>query len=326
MCSRVGRVEVHARLEHPIDHTLEHTRPPLGSHRTGGGQVAHRPHHVSTRPGRPSRGDTIQHLSQGECVVGRAVPGHTNRTEQAVGGPAERGGFVVPPCHQIRDPVAGLAGAGVDCGLPRERSAFPRRRVATLTRPELGHLTDDGGVDLDRALRQYAEEVVGDTGNLGVPVHHGLPGDPEPLGHPGPQRGLVQAPEHPLVPFQVAGIQRPPPPIRCLHPRRDHGVGVHLGVIGTRRRLAERGHRQPVHVREHPGAVHPHACGCPKPLEMGQGRRHGLVMHFQDPRVTGEGPQDTHRLRSRERRIEPRHRPHQRAVGAVAVNQRRTQR
>ena len=128
------------------------------------------------------------------------------------------------------------------------------------------------------------------------------------------------------MPLQIAAVQRPPPPIERLDLRRDHCVGVQLRVIGTGRGLTERGHRQAVRVREHPIPVHPHPCRRAIALQVRERRAHGLIVHVEEPGVTGEGPQHTHRLRRRERRIKPRHRPHHRTIRPVAVNQRLTQR
>ena len=148
----------------------------------------------------------------------------------------------------------------------------------------------------------------------------GVPGPfPTTVRVPGTQRGLVQAAEHALAAFQVAGIQRQPAPIRDLDLRRDHRMRVQLRIIGTRRRLPERGHRQPVRRREHPRPVHTNPRRRPEPLHMRQRRRDRLIMHCEDPLVPREGPQHTHGLRRRERRIEPGHRPHHTPVRAEAI-------
>ena len=128
------------------------------------------------------------------------------------------------------------------------------------------------------------------------------------------------------MPLQVAGIERVPAALGGLHLGRDHGVGVDLRVIGPRRRLAERGDRQPLCVGVQPAAVGADPGRRPEPLQMLQRRRHGDVVSFEQTVVTGQRPPHRQRLRRRERGVEPRHRPHHPTVGRVAVEQLPTQR
>ena len=67
------------------------------------------------------------------------------------------------------------------------------------------------------------------AGDLGLPVHHRLPGDPVAVGEFGAQHRLVQAAQHPLMPLQEPGIQRQPAPVDGLHLGGNHGVGGSAG-------------------------------------------------------------------------------------------------
>ena len=100
------------------------------------------------------------------------------------------------------------------------------------------------------------------------PLTIGSHADPVAVGQLGAQHRLVQAAQHPLVALQVAGVQRQPPPVVGLDLGRDDGVGVQLRVIGPRRRLAERRHRQPERVGVQAAAVDPHPGRRPEPLQM----------------------------------------------------------
>ena len=136
------------------------------------------------------------------------------------------------------------------------------------------------------------------------------------------QHRLVETAQHPLVTLQVAGVQRQPPTVRGLHLGRDDRVGVQLRVIGPRRGLAERRHRQPARVQVEAAAVGPHPGRGPEPLQVLERGGHGDVVSFQQAGVAGEGPPHTHGLRRREGRIETCHRPHRRPVGRRPVDQR----
>ena len=153
------------------------------------------------------------------------------------------------------------------------------------------------------------------------PLTIGRQSTPKRCGELGPQHRLVEAAEHPLVPLQVAGVEGQPAAVGCLDLGRDDGVGVDLRVIGPRGGLAERGHRQPVGVRVQAAAVGADAGRRPEPLQMRQRRGDGDVVGFEEPVVAGERPPHRQRLRRRERRVEPRHRPHHPTVGRVPVQQ-----
>ena len=176
---------------------------------------------------------------------------------------------------------------------------------------ELVDLVGQRVVDVAGPLREHVEQLVGDAGDLGLAVDDRSPVDAEAVGELGAQHRLVEAAEHPLVPLQVAGVERQPATVGGLDLGRDHGVGVDLRVIGPRRRLAERRHRQPVRVGMQAArrstrirVVDPNRSRC------ASAARHGDVVGLEEPAVAGQRPPHRQRLRRRERRVEPRHRPH----------------
>ena len=128
------------------------------------------------------------------------------------------------------------------------------------------------------------------------------------------------------MPLEVAGVQRPPASVVGLDLGRDDGVSVQLGVIGARRGLAERGPHQPGGVGVLTSAVHTDKGRRAVPLQVRERDGDRLIVHGEDAVVTGECPQDTDRLRSRKRRIEPGHGLHDRAIGADTIYERRAQR
>ena len=132
-------------------------------------------------------------------------------------------------------------------------------------------------------LENTSSSSPGQAGDLGLAVDDRLPADPVAVGQLGAQHRLVQAAQHPLVALQVAGVERQPPPVVGLDLGRDDGVGVHLRVVGPRRRLAERRHRQPERVGVLAAAVRPAPGSSPRtapdgrapPARRCRGRRAG---------------------------------------------------
>jgi hypothetical protein len=174
---------------------------------------------------------------------------------------------------------------------------------------ELADLHGEGGVDPGGSFGEYLEELTRHPDDLGLAVHDRLPRQPIAVGELGPQHRLVEAAQHPLMTLQVAGVQREPTAVVRVHLGRDHGVRVDLRIVGPRRRLTKRRHRQPVRVRMQPTSINADPGGRPEPFQMLQRRRHGDVVSLEERAVSGECPPHTQRLRGRERRIEPRHRP-----------------
>ena len=296
-------------------------------HRVGGGKVADRANDIRSGPGRPARRQQVHHLRHGHRPVDTGLPRRVPHSiEDRAGGVAEVVGFLMPSCHQIGDTDPRLTHPRIHRRLPGQRGPFPPRRITTLPHPELLDLHGERRVDLHRPLRQHRQQLGRDTGDVGLAVDYRFPRHPEPLPHPGTESGLVQATQHPLVVFQVAGIQRPPPPIHGLDFGGDDGVGVDLRIIRPRRRLPKRRHRQPARLREHPAPVHPYP-GCrPEPLQMGERDPNRGIVDLEPGGVAGEGPQDAHRLRRRERRVEPGDRPHDLPIGPIPVGELRTER
>ena len=82
--------------------------------------------------------------------------------------------------------------------LPGERSTFPAGRVPTLTLTELRQLHVAQRLHLRGPLREHSEQLGRDAGDLGLAMHDRSPHDAELVEHLGPQRGLVEAAEHPV--------------------------------------------------------------------------------------------------------------------------------
>ena len=240
-------------------------------------EVADRPEHIGPGPRRTRRGEPVDDLVDGDrrraarrARCRRPSMAATSRLGVQPSSAASAG----PPCPQIRDTVAGLVGAGVGRRLPGTARPVPtvvgsrpsrRRNSPTLT----ASAASTWPARLENTVQQLARQA----GDLGLAVDDRLPRHPVAVGQLGSQHRLVQAAQHPLVPLQVAGVQRQPPAVVGLDLGRDDGVGVQLRVVGPRRRLAERGHRQPERVGVLAAAVDPHPGRRPEPLQMLERRR-----------------------------------------------------
>jgi hypothetical protein len=217
----------------------------------------------------------------------------------------------------------GLADPGVGCRLAFHRGALVPRRCAAFALAELVDLRLHRGVDLGGTLGEDGDQLGGEAGDLGLPVDDREPVDPEAVGEFAAQHRLVQAAQHPLLQFQIAAVEGEPAAVDRLHLGRDHGVGVDLGVVGTRRRLPERRNRQALGVGMQPAAVAAHPCGRPEPFQIGQRRGHGDVVGFKEPLIAGQPPQHRHGLRRRKRRIESADGLDHSPSGKGAIDQRR---
>jgi hypothetical protein len=102
-------------------------------------------------------------------------------------------------------------------------------------------------------------------------------------------------------------------------------MGVELGVVLPRGRLLERSHHQPTGIGMLADAVAPHPGGRPVPLQVLEHRPHCNIVRLHHTGIAGEAPPHRHRLGRRERRIEPRHRRDQPALGVIAIHQRPAQ-
>ena len=103
-------------------------------------------------------------------------------------------------------------------------------------------------LDLDGALREHPQHVLRDAGDLGLAVHDRFPLEAEAVGEFVADHRLVDAAEHPLVLLHVLAVERDPATVGGADLVRDDAVGVEVGVVGSRRRLAELGHREAARV------------------------------------------------------------------------------
>jgi len=79
-------------------------------------------------------------------------------------------------------------------------------------------------------LGERADDRLGDTGQVGGAVDHGVPGDAEPAGELVAQLGLVQVAGGLGVPVQPRRVQRPPAAVIGLHSVPDHDMSVQEGI------------------------------------------------------------------------------------------------
>jgi hypothetical protein len=164
---------------------------------------------VPRRPARRQGGDDLVDIHRGR-LARLLTPGFGDGVHERDTVPADRRGFVVPPCHEFGDTVAGLVRAGIDGGLALDRGEFPLVRIPTLATDELSNLRGDGVVDLLGPLREQLAHFDGDAEDLGLAVDDRFPGDAEAVGEFVAQHRLVEAAEHPLVLLHVAGVERQP--------------------------------------------------------------------------------------------------------------------
>lgn len=59
-------IQVHTRLQHPVDHALHRLRPPAGLHRLHRGEITHHPHDISAGPRGAGGGQPVEQVDQGE--------------------------------------------------------------------------------------------------------------------------------------------------------------------------------------------------------------------------------------------------------------------
>ena len=210
-------------------------------------------------------------------------------------------------------------------GFASQRRQSPAGRVSTLALPELIDLRRQLGLDLAGSLRERFDQFAGNAGDLGLTIDDLLPGDAVAMRQLGAEHRLVQPAKHALVPLEVAGVERHPSAFLGLDLGRDHGVGVQLRVVSTRRRLLERGHGQPERVGMLAMTVHTNPSRRPEPLQVLERCSHGDVVRFEQAGIAGEGPPDAERLGGGECGIEPGHRPYHPAVGQRPVDEWGTQ-
>jgi hypothetical protein len=107
-----------------------------------------------------------------------------------------------------------LGRAAVEDGFALEAPPLPGRGLPVEGVDEPVELGVDAGLHLGRALRERVQDLGGDSGDVGDPVHRRLPGDAEAAGELGPQPGVVHRRQRPLIQLQRPGIEGQPPAIR----------------------------------------------------------------------------------------------------------------
>ena len=198
-------------------------------------EITDRPEHVGPGPRRTTSREPIDDLVDGDhlrCLV-RTQSRDVDGGDEPAGSPVELGCFTGPPCPQIPTPLPVLW-AWVSADASRHSAA---RSQVVGSRPfaatELADLDGQRVVDLIGALGEHLQQLPRQADDLGLAVDDRLPRHPVAVGQLGSQHRLVQAAQHPLVPLQVAGIQRQPPPVVGLDLGRDDPRGC--AVAGRRR-------------------------------------------------------------------------------------------
>ena len=320
-----GGVEVDAVVDHPVTAPFQGRRPALSRHLGHGRlEVTDRPQDIGPGPRRPGSGEVIDHLLDGHRrrrPLGELSASHLEFGDQPSRAPAELFGFVPPPCRQIRDTVPGLADTGIGRRLPLQGGPLPPARVAALPETELVDLHRQRRVNLPGPLREHLQQLGRHAGDLGLAVDDRLPADPVAMGQLGAQHRLVQATQHPLVAFQVAGIQRPPAPVVGLHLRARSRRGC--AAAGRRPATWSDGTSPPTTraCRGVGGGRRPAPGSSPRTapgVRVPSARRGRALRAARDRRST---PTTPHRLRGRERGVEPGHRPHHLAVRQGAIDE-----
>ena len=137
--------------------------------------------------------------------------------------------------------AVGLGWPALGDGLPFQAPAFTGCGIALEGLGEALQFVRDPflhGLGASRELRQY---VVGDAAHLGNAVDRLGPLHPQRPAELGPQAGVVDGAQCPLVELDGAGIQSQPPFVVGGHAVGDHHVGVELGVERPAGVLAETG-------------------------------------------------------------------------------------
>jgi len=215
-----GGVEFSAALGDGVGPRLEPGGPLLaGQCRVGSGDVGECADDLGSAPRRPGGGQGVDEGVDGDGG-GAFVPVDALRCErldEVLTRPSECRCFVVPPCRQIGDAVAGLVGSGVDRCFSLQGAELPLVRVASGAFGEVGDLGGERSIDLVGALGEGGQQVAGHGGHLGLAVLDGSPGDAEAVREFVAQHRLVEAADHPLVLLQVAGVERHPASVGGLH-------------------------------------------------------------------------------------------------------------
>ena len=138
---------------------------------------------------------------------------------------------------------------------------------------EAVQLLSDPLFDIAAALRELRPDVGVDAGDLGDPVHRRLPCDSEAAGELGPQPGVIQPRQAPLVHLQRPCVQGQPSSVGGADPVGDHRMGMQLWVEFAAGVLPEHPHDDPFGVDTHHMPLPPHP-GVRLRLHPGQHRIH----------------------------------------------------
>ena len=214
-----GGVEVDAVVDHPVTGPFEGRRPAApgiwdmagGGHRSPAGRRA--------GPGRPGGGEVIDHLPDGHRGAAAGRPRGSARCGDHVAGSSRA--LRLRPATVSPDPRHGARlAARVSADASRSSAARSQRLGSRpCRRRNSSTFTANAASTCCGPLREHLQQLGRHAGDLGLAVDDRLPADPVAMGQLGAQHRLVQAAQHPLVAFQVAGIQRPPPTVLGLHLR-----------------------------------------------------------------------------------------------------------
>lgn len=268
---------------------------------------------VSAQPGRGFLGGVEQRFVD-EVLVGdrahRLASGLDLLGVQRGGVEADGPGLVGPFGVQRMgvDSVA-LGRSGVRRGVAFQLGDRARVRLgAVVVVAPHAHQLGELGADLAAALREPLPHLIGHAGQVEDPRPPVDPADTEATGQLDPQRRVVDRADAALLELQEPSVQRQPPPRAVLDLGGDDRVGVQLGVDRPRRVLTEqrRGHAEGVDLEHAVAAAAGHR---PVPFEPAERGIHGGVMGREHlgphPGMRGQRPQHRHRLRRRERGVEP---------------------
>lgn len=190
-------------------------------------------------------------------------------------------------------------------------------RDARAERRDLGRLGTrrtarlEGGGDLGASPRERPQHATGHTCDFGQPVDRLVPLDPKPPCEFGAELGLVDGARVHLVQEQPATIQRAPTTIRATRQVRDQNMRVQLRITSTRGAMPKRGGDEPRRF-DPVDTITADTRERSLTLEVTDGRIHGGVMRGSDLAThagRAERMEKRHRLRRRERRVEPRQLP-----------------
>ena len=268
-------------------------------------------------PATVSRARRLQRV--GSDVAGAQRPGVApgeGGGGQVAGWEAGEGAGALPPVgEQVGQRVRGLGRAGVPARPLGEPGALdPGRGAAVLGAERVGELPGAGG-DLGGALGELGEQPVLDAvdlerrGAAAAPVPQ-RPADRQGGGEPVGEQVVVQLGDGDRGLVQPPPVQGAPPAVHALHLVRDDQVGVQVRVPGAGVPVIERGGDHPADPHALGAGVADAGAGHPllhEPQHIGD----GLPVRPRDQLpggLVGQRPQHAHRLRHRERQVEPGHR------------------